>query len=140
MGGSAEVLYKVASEQGRALYLYDTFTGIPHKDPIDSHNVGDFSGGLSFSATMKDFPEAIVQDGIFPRMQFIPEEIAFVHLDVDQYRSYRESLDALIPKMVKGGVILCDDYCLDGAKKAIDETEGTKIPLPDGRMMFVFHS
>ncbi len=136
LGGSAEVLYEVAQKQRRRLYLYDTFSGIPFADEIDSHRVGDFGVGASFEATQAAFPDAVVQKGIFPRDQAIPDSIAFVHLDVDQYRSYRECLDTLLPRMVRGGMILCDDYCLGGAAKAIDETKAEKELLPDNRILF----
>ena len=137
-GGSAEVLYEIAMTEGRALYLYDTFTGIPFACEDDSHKVGDFAEGLTLDQAREVFPGAIVQDGIFPRSQAIPARIAFVHLDCDQYQSYRESLDKLVPLMMSGGVILCDDYCLKGAAKAIDETQGDKRPLADGRIYFQF--
>lgn len=138
MGGSALVLQGVADERGMQLHLYDTFTGIPHKRDIDSHQIGDFGNGLTYEEASDLFPRAFVTKCIFPDCEGIPERISFVHLDVDQYQSYREALDVLIPRMVKGGMILCDDYCLGGAREAIDETSGNKELLKDGRMLFRF--
>ncbi|MEK7658893.1 MAG: TylF/MycF/NovP-related O-methyltransferase [Patescibacteria group bacterium] len=55
-------------------------------------------------------------------------EISFLHLDVDLYNSYKICLEQLFPKVVKGGVVLFDEYDngnenykFPGAKKAIDE-------------------
>ena len=138
MGGSALVLQQVADERGMQLYLYDTFKGIPHKRDIDSHQIGDFGNGLEYEEAQDLFPRAFVTKCVFPHCEGIPEKVAFVHLDVDQYQSYREALDCLIPRMIKGGMILCDDYCLDGAREAIDETQGNKELLKDGRMLFRF--
>jgi hypothetical protein len=48
----------------------------------------------------------------------------FVHLDVDNYQPYKESLEFFYNRMVKGGIILFDDYdcgCCPGANKAVDE-------------------
>jgi O-methyltransferase len=135
-GGSAEVLYVLSREQNRELWLYDTFSGIPFKDEIDSHNVGDFSNGMSFETARRVFPRAIVQRGIFPGELMLPGNIAFVHLDCDQYRSYRESLDLLLPKISPGGMILCDDYALAGCAKAIDETDWPRELIEDGRIVF----
>jgi len=55
-------------------------------------------------------------------------KIALLHLDVDLYDSYKTCLHYLFPKVVKGGVVLFDEYengseniKFPGAKKAIDE-------------------
>lgn len=140
-GGSSQVLYEITQKQGRALYLYDTFAGIPHMDEWDSHPVGDFSD-VTVENIVKALPGAIVQRGVFPHDDLIvPEKVAFAHLDVDQERSYRESLDALMPRMLRGGMILCDDYCLRGAARAIDSVNDqhcVKTVLVDGRMLLLF--
>ena len=53
------------------------------------------------------------------------QNIAFLHLDVDLYESYKTCLQEFFPRVVKGGVILFDEYGdtvkFPGAKKAIDE-------------------
>ena len=52
------------------------------------------------------------------------ERIAFLHLDVDLYKSYKTCLEHLFPRVVTGGVVLFDEYDSPnwpGAKKAIDE-------------------
>lgn len=134
-GGSAEVLYDVAKLQSRELWLYDTFTGIPYASEVDSHKVGDFSEA-SYEVIRREFPNAIVQQGVFPENMMLPGKIAFVHLDCDQYRSYRESLDELLPRIIPGGMIVCDDYCLQGAAKAIDETKHPKEVLDNGQVVF----
>jgi hypothetical protein len=121
-GGTAQHLSSLASKQGRSLYLYDTFTGIPYKqEGLDSHNVGDFSD-TSFEEVRSNLPAAVVVQGIFPESAVSMPGVAFAHLDCDQYRSVRDSIEYLRPRMVKGGVMWFDDYCLEGAKKAIDET------------------
>jgi hypothetical protein len=137
-GGSASVLYEISQIQHRLLYLYDTFEGIPFSGPDDTHQVGDFSDCDGAEAIHCAMPEAIVQKGVFPRDQTIPKQIAFAHLDCDQYQSYRESLDIIIPRMVRWGIIMCDDYALAGAAKAIDETPGHKEFTRYGRLIFRF--
>jgi len=47
-----------------------------------------------------------------------------VHIDVDLYEPTLDSLNFFYPKLVKDGVIVCDDYGITqfpGAKKAVDE-------------------
>jgi hypothetical protein len=128
-GGSAWHLYALAQSQARALYLYDTFKGIPHKDPIDSHSVGDFAD-TSHAAVMALFPDAWVVKGIFPASALPMPGIAFVHLDCDQYRSVRESVVYLQPKMMRGGIMWFDDSpCLAGARQAVQELFGDRLQL-----------
>jgi O-methyltransferase len=123
-GGTAKVLYRVCEQQGRKLYLYDTFKGIPYKDPIDPHVVGDFSY-TDPEYISKMLPKALVREGIFPASAVEMPPIAFVHLDVDQYRSYKESIEYLKPRMVPGGIMWFDDYgCVPGATAAVDELIG----------------
>jgi hypothetical protein len=123
-GGTAYHLAKVAQEQRRAIYLYDTFTGIPWKDEIDAHPIGDF-GDTSADAVRAAIPYATVLEGTFPYTLVEMGPIAFVHLDVDQYRSYMDCLRVLVPMMVKGGAMVFDDYGhLHGATVAVDEFFG----------------
>ncbi len=122
-GGSAQKLYEIAQEQGREIYLFDTFTGIPIKSGIDHHKIGDFAD-VDLDLIRKELPLARIYIGIFPHT--IPgdilKSIAFVHVDCDQYESVRSCIMYLYPRMVTGGIMLFDDYdSLDGAKKAVTD-------------------
>ena len=61
----------------------------------------------------------------------LPEKIAFAFLDGDFYESIRDSLKLVVPKMVRGGVLVVHDYtnpALPGVSKAVDEfTQGKKF-------------
>jgi hypothetical protein len=54
-------------------------------------------------------------------------EIAFLHLDVVLYESYKISLEHLFPQVVEGGIVLFDEYddanfkTYPGARRAVDE-------------------
>ncbi|MDT5068757.1 MAG: O-methyltransferase [Mycobacterium sp.] len=54
---------------------------------------------------------------------FEPRPIRFVHVDVDMFDPTKAALEFFWPQLVKGGVIVCDDYysLFDGATKAVDE-------------------
>jgi hypothetical protein len=122
-GGTAWHLARIAREQGRALFLYDTFTGIPFQDGIDSHKPGDFAD-TSLDAVKAAIPDAFYCVGVFPSTLVEMPPIAFVHVDADQYQSLRDAIKAFVPRMVKGASIVFDDYrCLAGADKAIAEWE-----------------
>ena len=65
-GGTAWHLSKAAEEQGRSIYLYDTFTGIPFKTEVDDrHEVGEF-GDTSEAAVRDAIPYATVVKGGLP--------------------------------------------------------------------------
>lgn len=49
------------------------------------------------------------------------KKIAVLRLDGDLYESTIVCLEYLYPKVVKGGVVIIDDYALDGCKLAVDE-------------------
>jgi hypothetical protein len=120
-GGSALRLYQVAREQSRFLYLYDTFEGIPFKDAVDAHAVGDFKD-CSFHAIQSAFAGAVVTKGIFPASAVSMPPVAFAHLDCNQYKSVYESIWYLAPRMVDGGILWLNDYgALAGATKAVED-------------------
>lgn len=124
-GGSAWHLAQLAQQQGRAIYLYDTFTGIPFKADIDAHVVGDF-GDTSFERVKAAIPYATVIQGVFPQSIVPMPPVAFAHVDADQYQSIKDACAVLGPMMVAGGAIVFDDvWCLDGATKALQETGWT---------------
>jgi predicted O-methyltransferase YrrM len=130
-GGSAAHLAQVAREQGRELWLFDTFEGIPFQDPArDFHKVGDFSD-TSLEAVRAALPDAICVPGIFPST--LPgklDGVALAHIDCDQYDSVRQSALSLGPRMAAGGVMVFDDYdVLQGARQAVDELFGDRVRI-----------
>lgn len=136
-GGSAAVLDEVAREQARRLYLFDTFEGIPMQGPLDRHKVGDFAD-TSADAVRALFPAATICEGIFPYTLGETGPVAFVHADADQYQSTVDICHALAPRMVPGGLMLFDDYCLDGCRAALLECMPEHEELPDGRALVRF--
>ena len=52
----------------------------------------------------------------------IPEKVSLLRLDTDWYESTKIELEILFPRLVKGGVLIIDDYGhFEGARKAVDE-------------------
>ena len=52
----------------------------------------------------------------------MPGPIALLRLDTDWYKSASHELEYLYPLVVKGGVVIIDDYGYwKGARKAVDE-------------------
>lgn len=138
-GGTAYRLYRLAEKQGRELYLFDTFSGIPYRDEIDNHLVGDFSD-TSIEEVRKACPNARLIIGVFPDSfrDFPQVPISFCHVDADQYRSVRAACECFSPLMVKGGVMVFDDYnCLPGATKAVDEFFAERVLIGASNRAYV---
>ena len=52
----------------------------------------------------------------------LPKEISILKIDTVLYESYKVSFDKLAPRIVKNGIIICDNYfTYPGVKKATDE-------------------
>lgn len=128
-GGTAKIISENIKECN--LFLFDTFEGMPYYDPgkdkdwgIGTFNNTDFD---TVSKLFQSKENVKLFKGIFPSdtSHHIKDKVfKFVHLDVDNYQPYKECLEFFYKRMVKGGIILFDDYdcqCCPGANKAVDE-------------------
>lgn len=130
-GGTAYFLDRWARENGREMFVYDTFTGIPYAQDGDSHVVGDF-GDSNQEAVQNLIPHATVVKGIFPDSAVSMPPIAFAHLDVDQYKSYIDTCTYLNDKMSPGGIMWFDDPgCLPAALRAVTELYGDRLRIDE---------
>lgn len=133
-GGTASILTSICGD--KELHLFDTFDGIPFADPIrDSHRQGDFKAEESHTKqnvlrhalhNLPYFHAGLLPD-TFAGMEH--SRIAFCHVDLDTYQSYKDCLPFVYNHMVAGGIILMDDYgakSCPGAKLAADEFFGDK--------------
>lgn len=149
-GGSmmavADTLLKLG-ERERRLYLFDTFEGMapPTANDVDidgvtaeallnaSDKAKDDSvwcragldivkqavGSIGYPADNIHYVQGMVEQTI---PQNAPEKIALLRLDTDWYESTRHEMEHLFPRLVKGGVLIIDDYGhWQGARKAVDE-------------------
>lgn len=149
-GGSmmavADTLLKFGSRQ-RSLHLFDTFDGMAPPTENDVDIVG-ISAEKLMQAEDKERSDSvwcragieIVKDAVesigYPteRVHYVqgmveqtipehaPDKIALLRLDTDWYESTRHEMEHLFPRLVKGGVLIIDDYGhWQGARKAVDE-------------------
>lgn len=115
-GHSARVLVDFCSE-GKILFLYDTFDGLPYHDSeFDNHHVtGEMVTSIDIVTEMlKDFADKIkILPGVFPQSASaqLNREFCFVNIDVDLYKATKDCLEFFYPRLVKGGVLIIqDDY------------------------------
>ncbi len=129
-GGSAWHLARLAKEQDRTLHLFDTFTGIPEQSVHDiQHKIGDFAD-TDVATVMALIPSAIFHVGEFPATMIEIGNIAFAHIDCDQYFSCMAAIEHFLPRLLSGGIMLFDDYtATHGVTKAVNEAFGDQIHL-----------
>lgn len=149
---------------GSTFRIFDSFEGL--SEPKQKDRIGysilvkgrdrkgtAFKSAGAYAADINDVKQVLHE---YPAIEFfkgwLPESLKlaserkykFVHIDVDLYDPIKGSLHYFIPRMVQGGVILCDDYgslVWPGAKMAVDEAaeeNGYKvIPLSTGQAVIV---
>lgn len=110
-GGSAKLIAHYA--KNTELHLFDTFAGMPENDqePAGHHIKGEFPTTFEqVKAYLAEFKNIKFFVGNFPESLPCSAKYRFVHLDADIYQSMKAALDYFVPRMVKGGVIVADDY------------------------------
>lgn len=153
MGGSsmaaARTLVRTGAAEGRSVYMYDTFEGIPAPGPEDAligsdHEAmaewwqrenADKSSPAWLDAPIESVRANMVSTG-FPadRLHLIkglveetipataPDQIALLRLDTDWYASTKVEMEVLFPRLAPGGILIVDDYAFtEGSRKAVDE-------------------
>jgi len=123
---------------GRGYRIFDSFAGLSAPSQVDAiEGEGVQVGRLrhmtragNFAASLDKVKAALSQ---FPRIEYFPGWIPaafpnedgaryrFVHVDVDVYQPTRDSIEYFYPRLIPGGMIVCDDYNWPGARQAIEE-------------------
>ena len=148
--------------EGAGFMIIDSFEGLSQPTTEDSArfalNPELFTGDFIAPAGAYDCPQDAVRKSLseFPAIEYhqgwipdvllsLPEKTySFVHIDLDLHAPIRGAIDYFYPRLVKGGVILLDDYgslFWPGAMKAGDEGAAafgqTLIPLSSGQALIV---
>ena len=128
----AEVIF---SGSHKKLFIYDSFEGLPEKGIKDEAVLGENFKAGELAVTKREVKERFLRAGLpvpvivkgwFSNLapSDLPNEIAFAFLDGDFYESIKDSLKLVLPKMVKGGILVIHDYsnpALPGVGKAVSE-------------------
>jgi asparagine synthase (glutamine-hydrolysing) len=149
LGGSALVI-AAAKRPSQAFYVYDTFGMIPppsERDGQDAHErygtiVAGESNGIRgdpyygyeknlyqrVQATFSEFGYPTAQNnihlvqGLFEDTLVTDEPVALAHIDSDWYDSVLTCMQRIEPQLVRGGVLIVDDYdAWSGCRAAIDD-------------------
>lgn len=119
---------------GSGYEIYDSFEGL--SAPTDEDNPagaeelvavstrpGKFAHPLEeVRRSLSAFPGITYGAGWIPNAFPVDERrYRFVHVDVDLYQPTKDSFEHFWPRLVPGGVIVCDDFNWPGARRAIEE-------------------
>jgi hypothetical protein len=137
-GGAVVLMAETLSAHGfaaRPIYLFDTFFGFTGRSEHDvdygGREIGKYrtqnfrqevAQNLSASAYPRENYTFVEGDVIATSHTHCPEQIAILRLDTDTYDTTRAELENMYPKLIRGGVLIVDDYGYSkGCRKAVDE-------------------
>lgn len=123
------------------IYLYDTFEGMTPSGEFDVNYRGvsaksilqnpskmcicsldQVRSNLKLTGYPQEFLHFRKGDVTVTLKNEAPQTIALLRLDTDWYESTRIELEVLYPNLIKGGVLILDDYGYwKGARKAVDD-------------------
>ncbi len=143
-GASSKIICEAKSN--KEAYFFDTFEGLPDVLKKDkNYKQGEYSCSYEqVKEYLKNYKNIYLIKGVFPNSvsNTFNKKFAFVHLDVDIYRSTLNCLEFFYPKMVNGGIILTHDYSeKEGVYKAFNiffkDKEETIIELNCSQAMVI---
>jgi O-methyltransferase len=128
-GASSWLICDRFKETEKTHYVFDSCEGLSAPLSVDGGywTKGDLRGGEEvLKKNLDPFPKAKIFRGWIPDRfdEAAGSSFCFVHIDVDLYQPTLDSLGFFYPRLVPGGIILCDDYgfaSCPGAKSAFDE-------------------
>lgn len=123
-GGSGCLMAMADPCEGRRVFLADTFSGVVKAGSHDTSYHGgehadtgvDLVVGLAERCQVAERVRVLV--GMFPEhnAELVSDRLALVHIDVDVFDSARDVLLWAAPRLVRGGVVVFDDYGFYGCE------------------------
>ncbi len=139
-GHSTYMLGRLVETRGASpFHVFDSFEGLSEYGKKDQGGLAPANAQLAnarrrhFAADMGDVRTALAPfDFVRLYKGWIPERFPeiedrrfkFVHIDVDLYQPYIDSIEFFYPRLLEGGILVFDDYGsagFPGARKAVDE-------------------
>jgi hypothetical protein len=150
--GGNIILYKLLNDfysLNKTIFAYDTFEGMTTPEDIDIDFIGNSANkqliankksenlvNINCISTIHSVKKNILKYSNLENINFVigaversllleknlPKKISVLRLDTDWYASTKIELEILYPRLVRGGVLIIDDYGhWQGARKATDE-------------------
>lgn len=145
-GGTGALLAKAnQSFPESSTYLVDTFSGVVKASEMDTTYKGGEHADTSFDLVQRlihvnglknvHLIVGVFPDEVLPKYPFFNEiSVKLCHIDVDTYLSAKDCFFQIWPRIVRGGVVVFDDYGFwgcEGVTKLVNELE-----LADGMIVY----
>lgn len=127
MGGSGFIMSKINSKGNT--YLFDSFSGFIKNDGLHKKDVFVYKDIDFVKEKIKKLrlEKVNVFKTYFPKnLKIKIDKVKLCHIDVNTYRDTKKIFNYLNKKMIKGGIIIFDDFGIwgvEGIKKFIYEIE-----------------
>jgi len=124
-GSSARIICE--AKGNKPFHLFDTFKGMPEVLKIDKKYKKGMLNDVSFERVkqrLSKYNNILFYKGFFPDTAEAVKDkkFSFVNIDMDIYKSTKDSLEFFYKRMVKGGIIIGHDYqSIEAVKKAFDK-------------------
>ena len=133
------------------MYLYDSWDSMREKELLETemNHVGNYSelDVNNIKKNLKEFEDRLIFNiGHIPDSLISsksPESIVYLHIDLNSAKPTLSTLEFFFPKLLKGGVILFDDYGQEeynDTKKVIDrffsDKPGLLLKLPTSQSIY----
>ena len=148
-GASSYLICQAFQGIGKEHFVFDSFEGLSEPSEMDGTHwtAHQFSiDEQSVHNNLAEFDFVEIFKGWIPDQfqQVADRKFCFVHIDVDLHQPTLDSVKFFYPRMVPGGILLCDDYGFDGspgARRAVDNFLRDKpepiIEVPTGQAFIV---
>ena len=131
----------LASAASKPVLLCDTFRGVVKAGPRDTYYKGGEHGDAteeevrSLASQLEVLHRIRVIRGVFPDDTGVSvnEPLSLCHIDVDVYESARDVFNKIWPLMIRGGVVVFDDYGFQGCEGVTSFVN--EIPSGDHRLI-----
>lgn len=129
----------------KTFWGYDTFD----YNPVEGHRFAGQQEGFfeQVCARFADYPQARLVKGYIPDsfVQGAPEQVAYLHIDLNNAEGELAALEVLFDRVVPGGMIILDDYEWAGVYRKQKQAEdpwfasrGYRVmPLPTGQGLLI---
>ncbi len=152
-GGTTVFMGLLLREWGdvRQVYAFDTFSGMPNPTTSDQETV--FQAGTFMETSLERVTHYVQEHGLaqhttlvkgliqdtLPRVLSNEQHVSFALVDTDQYQGTLSSLKLIVPKLQENGIILVDDYNVEGVKKAVSEIQDLYPTIGGAEMSMNFY-
>lgn len=152
LGATSHLICSFGAPLGIRHHVFDSFAGLSTPDDNDGASTKEWKPGAltapenEVRALLAEFSDVHFYRGWIPDRfdEVADRQFRFVHVDVDLFQPTMASFEFFYPRMVPGGVIVCDDYGFStcpGATRAVDEFMAGRpepvVHLPTGQGLVI---